>query len=380
MRWKWKRGRENHTLTFFHIKWAVVIVLAKLQWQDNKRIVARWYISFPASLKYNAPKSKPVWVTPANSGNIDWAAQCTAQLDGSPKPDRFSQEGRNWLYLGLFFGYTCTQHRWIIHALVRTNMLTTSQHRPHRWHLSREGNCCQIWGTLRKLFIIRRPGHKFCTVPALSQYLKVLFILCYRTVWCSGRRGWWGGGLYEGDGCWRWHLSPHGTCQCLCWHVRSDGEQDLWQAAFKNLPLGNTASLTSLLKAHTWPASRRREGEFSISLPPPPPFPSTSIYPPLSLEYYAKSALFSHLPLTYQMHARQPLFNTEQEKWRAGWQSVAIRMDTWWLMLLLLSLSPPKTLHIFQSNKLKHWSSIAEFGTSSFSPKTIQFTVKHQSG
>lgn len=189
-----------------------------------------------------------------------------------------------------------------------------------------------------------------------------------------------GGGLYEGDGCWRWHLSPHGTCQCLCWHVRSDGEQDLWQAAFKNLPLGNTASLTSLLKAHTWPASRRREGEFSISLPPPPPFPSTSIYPPLSLEYYAKSALFSHLPLTYQMHARQPLFNTEQEKWRAGWQSVAIRMDTWWLMLLLLSLSPPKTLHIFQSNKLKHWSSIAEFGTSSFSPKTIQFTVKHQSG
>lgn len=138
MRWKWKRGRENHTLTFFHIKWAVVIVLAKLQWQDNKRIVARWYISFPASLKYNAPESKPVWVTPANSGNIDWAAQCTAQLDGSPKPDRFSQEGRNWLYLGLFFGYTCTQHGWIIHACTdkhahyipaQTSSLTPEQRR-----------------------------------------------------------------------------------------------------------------------------------------------------------------------------------------------------------------------------------------------------------
>lgn len=39
-----------------------------------------------------------------------------------------------------------------------------------------------------------------------------------------------------------------------------------------------------------------------------------ALYPPLSLECYAKSALSSHLPLTHQMHARQPLCQTEFKK------------------------------------------------------------------
>lgn len=88
---------------------------------------------------------------------------------------------------------------------------------------------------------------------------------------CDTRRG----GQFEEDGYWRWHSSPHGACQCLCWHVglrctsspaNHRIERDIWQVALKSLPLGNTGSLPGPLKAWAWPASSKQEGEGSAVL------------------------------------------------------------------------------------------------------------------
>lgn len=137
-----------------------------------------------------------------------------------------------------------------------------------------------------------------------------------------------------------WHLSvPVLTCGTEVHHLPLNVRigRDIWQVAFKSLPLGNTASLTGLLKACTWPASRKRKGERvqQCSLLAQSPHRPPSIYPPLSLEYCAKSALSNHLPLTHQMHARQPLFQTALKNRTTGevkrkWQSVTTKIATWW--------------------------------------------------
>lgn len=155
------------------------------------------------------------------------------------------------------------------------------------------------------------------------------------------------GGQFEGERYWRWHSSPHGTCQCLCWHaglsctsswLNPETEGEIWQVAFKSRPLGNTASLTGPAEGPSLAHIQEERGRTSSAAPSCYRLPST--YPLLSLEYYAKSALCSRLPLTHQMCARQPVFQTEirgereQQEQRRGvkrrWHSVTIRTATWW--------------------------------------------------
>lgn len=104
-------------------------------------------------------------------------------------------------------------------------------------------------------------------------------------------------------------VAPVGVCADMwdmrCTSSKQQIERDLWQVAFKSLPLGNTVSLTGLLKAQFGLFPGEQAGVFS------PPSSCLLTYPPLSLQHHAKSALSNRPPLTHQMCARQPPFQTE---------------------------------------------------------------------
>lgn len=151
-----------------------------------------------------------------------------------------------------------------------------------------------------------------------------------------------------------WHLSvPVLTCGTevhlppppYVWIGR-----DIWQVAFKSLPLGNTASLTGLLKALTWLASRKREERRES----PAVLPYRSVSLPPSLHTF--SSIFRVL---CKVSTLQPsTFNTSNaclpayiSNWvskkkrttgevRRRWQRVTIKIATWWPDACCSHLSP----------------------------------------
>lgn len=107
---------------------------------------------------------------------------------------------------------------------------------------------------------------------------------------------------------WDWGAPPPAPVSTLL-------HRDIWQVAFKSLPLGIAASLTGAAEGPRLACFQENTVQ-QHSLPSPsyhhplPLLPNT-LQPSLSLEHRAKSALCNYPPLTHQMHARQLLFQTE---------------------------------------------------------------------
>lgn len=157
-------------------------------------------------------------------------------------------------------------------------------------------------------------------------------------------------GQFEEDRYWRRHSSPHGTCQCLCWHAglrctssrlnpRMEGE--IWQVAFKSRPLGNTASLTGPAEGPSLACIQKKRGRKSSAAPSSYHLPSPPLHIPSSIFRVLCKVSTLQLSTFNTSHVCPPAcFSNWDWKKKRGeakrrWHSVTIRITTWWLMLLL---------------------------------------------